>query len=339
MSIGRWFRLALLSTLVLALGQSLAAAEPGWKLAGVRKIWDRAPHSAFTDLIRFKDQFFCTFREAKKHGVDYSGRVRVIRSPDGKTWDSATLVSLDGHDLRDPKLNVTPDGRLMVNATAVRSGKEGKRFGAIRPFACFSSDGNLWGDIHWFETPESGDLWRVTWFEEKAYGISLFRTPQGHLATRLFERDDGLTYDILTPELYAEKKPTEGTLRFDEDGTCYCLQRRNGSSLAVLGTSDPPYAQWTWEELGHYFGGPNFIQVPHGQWIAGGRHLCDDGYRTVLCDLDVAKGTSTTLVTLPSGGDTSYPGLVWHDDQLWVSYYSGHEGKTSIYLAELTLQH
>jgi len=45
----------------------------------------------------------------------------------------------------------------------------------------------------------------------------------------------------------------------------------------------------------------------------------------------------TPLVTLPSGGDTSYPGLVWHDGELWMSYYSSHEGKTSIYLARIAI--
>ena len=37
----------------------------------------------------------------------------------------------------------------------------------------------------------------------------------------------------------------------------------------------------------------------------------------------------------PSGGDTSYAGLVWHDGLLWISYYASHEGKTSIYLAQV----
>ena len=41
------------------------------------------------------------------------------------------------------------------------------------------------------------------------------------------------------------------------------------------------------------------------------------------------------LLRLPSGGDTSYPGMVWHNDQLWISYYSSHEEKTSIYLAKV----
>ena len=43
----------------------------------------------------------------------------------------------------------------------------------------------------------------------------------------------------------------------------------------------------------------------------------------------------TPELTLPSAGDNSYPGLVWNDGTLWMSYYSTHEGKTSIYLARV----
>jgi len=43
------------------------------------------------------------------------------------------------------------------------------------------------------------------------------------------------------------------------------------------------------------------------------------------------------LLKLPSGGDTSYPGLVWHNNLLYMSYYSTHEGKTSIYLAKIRI--
>ena len=57
--------------------------------------------------------------------------------------------------------------------------------------------------------------------------------------------------------------------------------------------------------------------------------------QTVVARLDVAAGKLTPLVTLPSGGDTSYPGLVWHDGKVWVSYYSSHEGKAGVYLARV----
>jgi len=46
----------------------------------------------------------------------------------------------------------------------------------------------------------------------------------------------------------------------------------------------------------------------------------------------------TKLLKLPSGGDTSYPGLVWYEDMLYASYYSSHEGKTSIYLAKVKIE-
>jgi hypothetical protein len=42
-------------------------------------------------------------------------------------------------------------------------------------------------------------------------------------------------------------------------------------------------------------------------------------------------------VFLPSSGDTSYPGLVLEGDRLLVSYYSSHEERTAIYLAEIDL--
>ena len=53
--------------------------------------------------------------------------------------------------------------------------------------------------------------------------------------------------------------------------------------------------------------------------------------------VDVRSGSLEEFLKLPSGGDTSYPGLVVHERLLWVSYYSSHEGKTSIYLARVRL--
>ena len=45
-------------------------------------------------------------------------------------------------------------------------------------------------------------------------------------------------------------------------------------------------------------------------------------------------------MTLPSGGDTSYPGLLVVGDKLWVSYYSTHETpKASIYLAKIPISY
>jgi hypothetical protein len=50
------------------------------ELVSVRKIWDRALHNAFTDLIRFQGHWFCVFREGQAHEAHtsiYLGKVRV----------------------------------------------------------------------------------------------------------------------------------------------------------------------------------------------------------------------------------------------------------------------
>jgi len=39
----------------------------GLQLVEARRIWGKAPHNAFTDLIRFKDRWYCVFREGKGH--------------------------------------------------------------------------------------------------------------------------------------------------------------------------------------------------------------------------------------------------------------------------------
>jgi hypothetical protein len=45
------------------------------------------------------------------------------------------------------------------------------------------------------------------------------------------------------------------------------------------------------------------------------------------------------MLELPSGGDCSYPGLLWHDDSLHVTYYSSHEGgKAAVYYAKVKLK-
>src|SRR5262249_31193113 len=84
-------------------------------LVEVRKIWDRAAHNAFTDLVRFQGRWSCVFREGASH-VSPDGAIRVLTSVDGVEWTSAALITSPTADLRDPKLSVTPDGRLMLLA-------------------------------------------------------------------------------------------------------------------------------------------------------------------------------------------------------------------------------
>jgi hypothetical protein len=49
----------------------------------------------------------------------------------------------------------------------------------------------------------------------------------------------------------------------------------------------------------------------------------------------MTRTTFEPALTLPCGGDSSYVGMVWHEDLLWLSYYSSHEDGTNIYLAKV----
>lgn len=317
-------------------------AQPTVTLANVQKIWDQGAHNAFTGLTRFQDRFYCVFREASAH-VSPDGKVRVLSSADGAAWEATALIALDGFDLRDPKIIVQPDGKtLAINGgAAVREGNQQST--EEHSFVSFSTDGKAWSKPEWVAGVNQW-LWRVTWFGGKAYGVAYTSGPDSRdksgYKTVLYASGDGKAYTPIVPELFQENGPTEATLRFTEDGTCYCLQRRDGKQLntALLGTSKPPYTEWQWKDLGRYFGGPDFIQIPSGLWIAAGRIFTENGAVTALCTLDTANGVLQPVLNLPSGGDCSYPGLVWHDNALWVSYYSSHEGKDNIYIAKVTIQ-
>ena len=77
------------------------------ELVSVTKIWERGEHNAFTDLIRFRGRWWCTFREAKGHAGSL-GKIRVLVSDDGEMRKPAALLEQDKIDLRDPKLSRTP---------------------------------------------------------------------------------------------------------------------------------------------------------------------------------------------------------------------------------------
>jgi hypothetical protein len=103
----------------------------------------------------------------------------------------------------------------------------------------------------------------------------------------------------------------------------------------MVGRSRAPYTSWAWRETGHSVGGPNFIRLPDGALWAAGRDSTGSP-KTVIARMTL-DGSYQPVLTLPSGGDTSYAGLVWHDGLLWVSYYASHEGKSAIYLARVSL--
>ncbi len=325
--------LPLIAACCLPTGLVAADEAPKPVLVESRRIWDKAPHNAFTDLIRFQDRWYCVFREGRGH-VSPDGALRVITSVDGATWESAALITSEDSDLRDAKITVAPDGRLMLAGAEAKNEVVDYKH---RSLTWFSADGRNWSPGHEVGDPDYW-LWRITWHKGRAYGFG-YGCGKAERLLRFYASDSGKTFDTLIERVGVEGTyPNETSMVFMADDTCYCLLRQDGRpNFGCVGVSRPPYTQWSWKSLGVRIGGPHMIRLPDGRFVAVVR-LYDGAVRTSVCWLDPIEGTLSEALKLPSGGDTSYAGMVWHEGLLWISYYASHEGKTSIYLAKVRFE-
>ncbi len=310
-----------------------------------KKIWDHAPHNAFTDLIRYNNKFYCTFREGTGHvpgEIGEDGKIRILISDDGEKWESMALLEKKDYDLRDSKLSVTPDGRLMVlmggsnydgyNLINRRGHvsfleKNGKEF--TEPQAIVI-DEKIRSDFDW--------LWRVTWFENVGYGVVYRKKNKVKSDAFLVKTINGINYTLVSALFINNIMPGESTVSVNPNGEMTILMRCDGGDQhGLIGSAMPPYTSWEWNDLGMRLGGPNIIPFNDTTFIMGTRSHEKKEVCTALYFVE-KSGFPRKIVELPSGGDTSYPGMVIYNNTLWVSYYSSHEGKSKIYLAKLPMQ-
>ena len=317
----------------------------------VAKIYDTGEYSAFTDLLRFNNAFYCSFRVGVKHaGYEDYGKVRIIKSSDGVNWKNIALLEINNLDLRDPKLSVTPDGHIMVIMAGAffdiyNSAKD------LYPMVSFSNqNGDKFGkpkkvSLDQNIQPSKDWIWRVTWNDNVGYGIN-YQLKTNNKDRSKLDKDAWLLYLLKTNDgKYFEKVsqlevhhlPNESTIRFDKHENMYVLVRReSGDKMGVLAKSSYPYTNWNYTNLDFRLGGPNFLFLNDNNLVIGTRKYSEKISTCLLVtNLD---GKVLKEIELPSGGDTSYPGMVIHDEKLWVSYYSSHEGTPNIYLAQLPLK-
>lgn len=310
----------------------------------VDKIWDNGTHAAFTSIIKYRGRYYCSFREGYSHIFDEKGlaegKVRILESRNGRKWKSVACFGSEGIDLRDPKLSVTPDGRLMVTigGSVYRDRKHVKSV----PMVCFSRDGRNYTDPQPIEiSPEARTthdwVWRVTWHEGVGYGVSYSSQKKDTLT--LLRTSDGIRYDLVK-EMPIGGFPNETTLRFLPDGRMMQMVRRDGADRqGYWAVSRPPYTDWQWKPMGIQIGGQDFVMLDETRLIMATRTYFTPGHCKTALFKGTPEGNWDELYVLPSNGDTSYPGLLVEDDQVWVSYYAStaQPGKAAIYLAKLPI--
>ncbi len=304
-------------------------------------VWQSEKHSAFTDLIYFEHCWWCAFREGSTH-MSLDGTIRVMISLDGNDWQTQSVFTWHGGDLRDPKFSIRPDGALLLAAGMRWSTPVNARETIYSLGFVFDSDKQAWQEPIIDVMGKATWRWAPTWYEDSAYVVGYAgRDRQGCL----YQSKDGLRWCVNIAPFFPPSSvfTNESSLAFDANGAAYCLTRRDAmqGAVALLGSAQPPYENWQWRKTNTALGGPKLLRLSNGEWIAAFRKI---NYRrgtacTLIQKLDVKTARFKPWLSLPSGGDTSYPGLVESGGRLLVSYYSSHEGhQARIYLADIPLR-
>lgn len=306
------------------------------RIKWTKTLWKNAKHSAFTDLCEFSGNLYCCFREATNH-VSQDGRIVVVRvNTEGEKLQS-WFISFENVDLRDPKLTINAEGKLILLAYGRRFDQNGN-WEYSKPLCWFSANGESWSGEHWF-----GDknwwLWRLTYHNNTAYGFAYNRTAQ---TLNLYSGDPlraihVVKYSVLGLQTHGLGYPNESDICFNKNGKAFAVVRRDADSFsAQFGISTPPYQQWQWHDLGQYIGAPAIMLWDEKNLLVSGRIWRNQQLKTAIWKLNIEMKRLSLLVELESAGDNSYPGLVRDDQDLYVSYYSSHvDNISAIYLTKI----
>lgn len=301
-----------------------------------KALYQTPKHNAFTDLCGFGNRLLCSFREAADH-MSHDGIIRIIELSETGQVIYKQQLAMQNCDLRDPKITIAPDGKLILNAYARCYDGDGK-WTHSQSICWFSTTAKSWSSAHWYGE-KNWWVWRLGWFKNNAYGLAYNRRSN---ALNWYRGNPLRSFHcehrgVLSEERHGLGYPNESALCFQDDGTAIAIVRRDADTFsAQLGVALPPYRHWRWTDLHQYIGGPAILMWNPNTLLISGRAWIQRRFKTAIWSLELDTTKLSLMTILPSGGDNSYPGLVKKGNDLFVSYYSSHESEQSnIYLSKL----
>ena len=329
-----------------------AADEPAAKLDWMQKAHGDGRHNSFTDLIRWQGHYYLCFRHGASHG-SMDGEIRILRSVDMKDWQPCATLRTLGDD-RDPHFVSTEDTLLVyfgVWSLVHPEGHGTPTRGSVRSHFASTQDGQTWSEVRGVYEP-GWWLWRVVRHEGLFYsvGYTAIRPTPSQREGRLLVSDDGLEWSLVSV-VTRDRMPTESDIWFDGTGAIHLIMRMQDKvNEAFVWRSDPPFEQWDGHSVGAVIHSPALARWGDRFFVAG-RGVQDGKWVTRLWEL--VDGQAHELLTLPSGGDTSYPGLLVDPatanaeaPTLFISWYSQHERESepdatantaSVYVGRITI--
>ena len=292
----------------------------------VTKIWDNDRYCSFTSLIKYQNKYYCAFREGVGHAGD-NGCIRILTSDDAKSWNEAFFLTYPNYDLRDPNLSIMPDGRLMLMC-----GLQNSKLMQTQTVVSFlvNPDGGF-SSFQLVEIPDmvkksTNWIWRATWFDNICYGVRY-----GDDCADLLKTVDGIHWEYVST---ISTGFTEVQLGRMSNGDMVALGRSNYNGYVCY--SCFPYKEWDIHPSNIVLQGQCFFVTVNDKLICASRNK-NNGKLTNLYG-SVSSNKFSELFVFPSGGDTSYPGMIIEDNRLLLSYYSSHISSSDIFIAEIPLK-
>jgi hypothetical protein len=320
-------KIILLTILLLSASTSTGFAL---ELNEYNRVTNGDRHNAFTDLAYWNGHYYLCYREGATHS-SMDGEIVVLRSSDFRNWSPCGRLKTLGDD-RDPHFALTPDALYVYFGVWDLQHGDGNTptdRGAIRSHVAWTGDGTRWSKVHAIHTPRWW-VWRVRWHEDRFYGIAYtaFRPKPPEREIRLLISEDGLDWREHAI-IATERGPSESDFWFNADGSLNVISRMTDeSNEAFWYRSDPSLKEWTGTGVGAVIHSPAVARWEDRVFVAG---RGKDGGVWVTRLWELKDGRADELLTLPSGGDTAYPGLIVAPDAptLLISWYSQHETRTT----------
>jgi len=167
-------------------------------------------HNAFTDITFFEGQFYLAFRNAISHcsPPPSVGKIIVLKSSDGISWEREAILKVPGFDNRDPKF-LQVGRQLMLYAPCVTLSKPDcvvtygfEKIGRgkwSKPFKC--SPGVFWRPRKWRDQ----------------YVVAVYGWPDKTAAVKLLSSKDGYTWKVTSNILPYETGGNETDLFVEND--------------------------------------------------------------------------------------------------------------------------
>jgi len=291
----------------------------------IRRVVDNGKHNAFTAMVRWKGDYWLSFRSATDHGTK-DGDLIVLRSSDAEQWSEALHLNVLPDD-RDPQFLATSQRLFLYDP-----GRDG---GMLKSFVIHTDDGNTWSQPRQVYQ-DHFIFWKPVARQGKFYATAHISSSDGekreaHLITSM----DGLQWEKVSL-IRGGTWESETTIHFNTNNNMIVFLRQiRGSPSSAILESSPPYSQWK-------------NRPSTGLYLAGHSVYTFDGVTYLLSRSSIGNQTGTriylfengTLVPycdIPSGGDCSYPAAVRIGNEMIVSYYSSHEDSTNIYTCRVPL--